>query len=61
MREARAFLADVVHHPGTLLGLAARVMIAHSPDDAECRDAHALRRIPEPETNAAACPQGGAA
>lgn len=61
LREARAILADVVHHPDTLLDLAARVVIAHSPDAAECCDAHALRQILEPGMFAAACPQGGAA
>ena len=61
LREARAILADVVHHPETLVVLAARVVIAHSPDVAECRDARALRQILEPGLFAVACPQGGAA
>jgi hypothetical protein len=65
LREARAILADVTHHPDTLVSLAARVIVRHSRDEAECRDAQALRRLfeakPQSSTPAAASWQGGAA
>jgi hypothetical protein len=65
LSEARAILADIAHHPETRLVLAARVIVRHSRDEAECREACALRRLfdtkPRSGTPATACRQGGAA
>jgi hypothetical protein len=65
LREARAILADAAHHPDTLVSLAARVIVRHSRDEAECRDAHALRRLFKANLQSTAptatCLQGGAA
>ena len=60
LREARSILADVVDHPDTRLVLAARVVIAHSPDSAERNDASALRRILDARASGTADCQGGA-
>lgn len=60
LREARSILADVAHHPDTRVALAARVVIAHSRDEAERTDASAMQRILETRASAAANCQGGA-
>lgn len=60
LREARGILADMAHHTDTRLVLAARVVIAHSPDDAECKDASALRRILDARASGTVDCQGGA-
>lgn len=60
LREARGILADAAHHPDTRVALAARVVIAHSPEDAERSDASALQRILENRAPGAADHPGGA-
>lgn len=61
LREARAILADVAHHPDTRLVLAARVVIAHSRDAAERSDAHALVQRLDRPVSAMSCSQRGSA
>jgi hypothetical protein len=65
LAEARSVLADVSHHPDTLIILAARVVARHTDDAAELADANELRRLLERrslQTNmAVALPTGGAA
>jgi hypothetical protein len=63
MLEARGVLADIAHHPDSLVVLACQVICAHSPEPGERADAlgvlHLLSAHP-PET-ASAAPNGGAA
>ena len=65
LREARGILAEPTLHPETLRILAARVVIAHSDDDAEIGGARDLWRSLDPRRAAAmaqaTCPKGGAA
>ncbi|WP_299847807.1 hypothetical protein [uncultured Paracoccus sp.] len=42
LAEARAIVADFVHHPDSLIILACRAIAAHSPDAQERREAGAL-------------------
>ena len=63
MAEARSVLADVAHHPDTLIILAARVICGHTDDPDEYADANHLRRLLErgPFQTLAALPKGGVA
>ena len=65
LAEARSILADVAHHPDTLIILAARVVARHTDDASECAEAidllRILDRLPMRATAAAALPTGGAA
>ncbi len=61
--EARGILADVAHHPDTLVLLACQVICAHSPDPVERTDALGVMRLlgrHSPET-ANTTAKGGAA
>lgn len=58
--EARGVLADVAHHPETLVVLACRVICTHGSDTAELADALGVMRLlnaPSPET--ASAPRNG--
>ena len=37
--EARGILADIAHHPDSLIVLACQVICTHGPDPVECADA----------------------
>ena len=62
LTEARGVLADIGHHPDTLVLLACQVICAHSPDPNERNDAlgmmHLLSARPPEMANTA--PKGGA-
>lgn len=61
--EARGILADIAHHPDTLVILACRVVCGCSTDAVERADALGIMRLlnaPTPET-ANTAPNGGAA
>jgi len=45
LAEARCVLADVAHHPDSLIILAARVVCAHTDDSAELSEAKDLWRL----------------
>jgi len=61
--EARGILADIAHHPDTLVLLACRVVSGCSPDPAERADALGVMRLLSADTSerASATPKGGAA
>jgi hypothetical protein len=61
LREARGILADLAHQPDTRLLLAARIMIRHSPDETERKDARELQQFLDARSPASTSPQGGAA
>ena len=65
LAEARGILADLPHHPESLVLLAARVVAGQTADASECADAvdmlHLLDRRPLHAAAAAALPNGGAA
>ena len=61
--EACGILADIAHHPDTLVVLACQVICAHSPDPTERADALGVMRLlntPPPEASRTA-PKGGVA
>ena len=63
LTEARGVLADIGHHPDTLVLLACQVICAHSPDPIERTDALGMMHLlstRSPET-ASTAPKGGAA
>jgi hypothetical protein len=45
LTEARVIVADIAHHPDTLVVLACRAICAHSSDTLECADAQGLIRL----------------
>lgn len=60
--EARGVLADIAHHPDSLVSLACQVVCAHSPEPDERADALGVMRLLGghlPKTVSAA-PNGGA-
>jgi hypothetical protein len=61
--EARGILADIVHHPDTLIILACRVVCAHSPDPGERTDALGVMRLlsTHPSEALRTAPKGGVA
>ena len=63
LTEARGVLADVAHHPDTLVILAARVVSRHTDEASECADAIDLLRLLDRRrlhsVAAAAFPTGG--
>ena len=63
LTEARGILADVPHHPETLVILACRVVAGQTNDASECADAVELLRFldrrPLHAVSAAAFPIGG--
>ena len=65
LTEARGVLADTTQHPGSLVILAARVVVGQTNDARECGDALAvlrsLDRRPLHVITAATFPKGGAA
>ena len=61
LSEARGIVADVAHHPDTLVLLACRVICAHSLDPLERVEALSLMRILKTSTpNASPSRNGGA-
>jgi hypothetical protein len=66
LAEARGVLADVAHHPDTLIILAAHVVSQHTDEADECAEAIDLLRLLDRlhrhvATAAASGPTGGAA
>jgi len=63
LTEARGVLADIGHHPDTLVLLACQVICAHSPDPNERTDALGMMRLlsDRPPETANTAPKGGAA
>jgi hypothetical protein len=61
--EARGILADIGHHPDTLVLLACQVICAHSPDPIERTDALGVMRLLNAcqLDRASTAPNGGAA
>jgi len=61
--EARGILADIAHHPGTLVLLACQVICAHSPDPTERADALGVMRLlgGQLQKMVSTAPKGGAA
>ena len=64
LTEARGVLADTTQHPGSLVILAARVVVGQTGDAGECADAIDLLRLldrrPLHAIADAAFPKGGA-
>ena len=63
LTEARGVLADIAHHPDTLVLLACQVICAHTPDPDECTNALGVMRLlsKHPQEVAGVAPNGGAA
>ena len=61
LSEARGIVADVAHHPDTLVLLACRVICAHSLDPLERAEAVGLIRILAASTPNASPPRVGGA
>lgn len=64
LTEARGVLADTTQHPGSLVILAARVVVGQTNDARECGDALAVLHLMDRRLHAiavAAFPKGGAA
>ncbi|GHE05418.1 hypothetical protein U879_03975 [Defluviimonas sp. 20V17] len=57
LTEARGVLADVAHHPDTLVDLACKVVRALSPDDGERFEALGLLRLLAPPCDRVAPPE----
>jgi len=53
LSEARGVLADIGHHPDTLVLLACQVICAHSPDPVERTDALGVSRLLGPRLSEA--------
>ena len=61
LAEARGIVADVAHHPDSLVLLACRVICAHSPDPLERVEALGLMRVLAASTPNASPSCGGGA
>ncbi len=63
LNEARGILADIAHHPDTLVVLACRVICTHSSDPIEHADALGVSRLlsTQPSDDVNAFPKGGVA
>ncbi len=60
--EARGILADIAHHPDTLVLLACRVLCTHGPNSVERADALGVMRLLDkhPPKTVNPVPKGGA-
>jgi hypothetical protein len=63
LAEARGVLADIGHHPDTLVLLACQVIYTHSPEYGERTDVLGVMRLlqPGPPETVSAAPKSGAA